>query len=361
MIAKIAVSAANFAIDKPYSYFIPPNMALLPGMRVVVPFGRGNHRTEGVVLAVDDGLQSDLKAVISRLDEEAVLSEEMLRLAAMLRQRYFCTFFDAIRAILPAGLWYQTKDTYALTDDRSWQEKKLRQGDALKLLQHLSELGGSADGQALRNVLPEEDAFQKAITYLLRNKWISADTDYRNQTREKTERVATLATSAEEAMDFASGRPKSALMQKNVLELLCTLGAASVKEVCYFTGAKTATVNRLAQLGYVTLSERKVLRCREIEKAELDGPLILNDEQQAAYDGLVQQASADTPGAALLYGITGSGKTSVYIKLIEHTLAAGKQAMFLVPEIALTSQLLGLLAAYFGDQVAVLHSSLPTG
>ena len=361
MIAKIAVSAANFAIDKPYSYFIPPNMALLPGMRVVVPFGRGNHRTEGVVLAVDDGLQSDLKAVISRLDEEAVLSEEMLRLAAMLRQRYFCTFFDAIRAILPAGLWYQTKDTYALTDDRSWKEKKLRQGDALKLLQHLSELGGSADGQALRNVLPEEDAFQKAIAYLLRNKWISADTDYRNQTKEKTERVATLATSAEEAMDFASGRPKSALMQKNVLELLCTLGTASVKELCYFTGAKTATVDRLAQLGYVTLSERKVLRCREIEKAELDGPLILNDEQKAAYDGLVQQASADTPGAALLYGITGSGKTSVYIKLIEHTLAAGKQAMFLVPEIALTSQLLGLLAAYFGDQVAVLHSSLPTG
>ena len=111
MIAKIAVSAAYFAIDKPYSYFIPQDMQLAPGMRVVVPFGRGNHHTEGVVISVEDGAQTGLKTVISQLDDETVLSEEMLRLAAFLRQKYFCTLFDGIRAILPAGLWYQTKDT----------------------------------------------------------------------------------------------------------------------------------------------------------------------------------------------------------------------------------------------------------
>jgi len=361
MIAKIAVSAANFAIDKPYSYFFPQDMHLSPGVRVIVPFGRGNHRTEGVVLSVEDGQQKDLKAVISQMDQEPIISEEMLRLAAMLRQKYFCTFFDAIRAILPAGFWYQTKETYTLTEDRSWRDKKLRQADAVKLLQHLAELGGSADGQTLRNVLPEDMVFQKAIAYLLRNKWITSDTDYLNRTSEKTERVATLATSVEEAMDFASTRSKAALMQRNVLELLCTLGTASVKELCYFTGAKTATVNRLAQLGYITLSERKVLRCREITKAKLDGPLVLNEEQSAVYNGLVEQLSEEVPGVALLYGVTGSGKTSVYIKLIAQVLSQGKQAMLLVPEIALTSQLLGLLAACFDDQVAVLHSSLPTG
>ncbi len=361
MIAKIAVSAANFAIDKPYSYFIPHNMHLSPGMRVIIPFGRGNHRTEGVVLSVENGEQETLKSVISQLDDAPIISEEMLRLAAMLRQRYFCTFFDAIRAMLPAGFWYQTKETYSLTDDNSWQERKLRQADALKLLTHLTDLGGSADGEALRNVLPEEEAFQKAVAYLLRNKWITSTTDFLSRTNEKTERVATLATTVEEAMDFASTRPKGALMQKNVLELICNLGTASVKELCYFTGAKPATINRLAQLGYITLSERKVLRCREIEKAKLDGPLILNAEQSAVCNGLIQQLTADKPGVALLYGVTGSGKTSVYIKLIEQVLSQGKQAMLLVPEIALTSQLIGLLAAYFDDQVAVLHSSLPTG
>ena len=361
MIAKIAVSAANFAIDKPYSYYIPQEMSLAPGMRVVVPFGKGNHRTEGVVLSVQEGAQTGLKTVLESLDSESLVSEEMLRMAAMLRQRYFCTFYDAIRAILPAGLWYQTKDTYSLTEDRSWQEKKLRQEDGRRILTHLEDLGGSADGSALKKVLQDDEAFEKAIAYLLRNKWITASIDYLHKMNEKTERVATLATTVEEAMDYASARSKSALMQKNVLELLCSLGTASVKELCYYTGAKTATINRLAQLGYITLSERKVLRCREITKATLDGPLVLNEEQKQAYVGLSEQMAMDTPGVALLYGVTGSGKTSVYIKLIEKTLESGKQAMLLVPEIALTSQLLSLMAAYFDDKVAVLHSSLPAG
>ena len=126
MIAKIAVSAANFAIDKPYSYFIPEEMRLFPGMRVIVPFGKGNHRTEGVVLSIEPGEQTGLKYVQAVLDAEPLLNDEMLRMAAMLRNRYFCTFYDGIRAILPAGLWYQTKDTYELTADRSWQNKKLR-------------------------------------------------------------------------------------------------------------------------------------------------------------------------------------------------------------------------------------------
>lgn len=361
MIAKIAVSAANFAIDKPYSYFVPEELQLLPGMRVIVPFGRGNHRTEGVILSVEESVQTGLKTVQTVLDTVPVLNDEMLRMAGMLRSRYFCTFYDAIRAILPAGLWYQAKDTYALTDDRSWKEKKLRQEDGLRLLRHMDELGGSADGETLRQVLPDEEVLAKAIAYLLRNKWITSDTDYLHKIGEKTERVATLATSVEEAMEYAVSRPKSAQMQKSVLELLCGVGSVSVKEICYFTGAKTVTVNRLAELGYIILSERKVLRCREIRKAELSGPLVLNEEQKAVYNGLAAQLDREKPGAALLYGVTGSGKTSVYIKLIEHTLKAGKQAMLLVPEIALTSQLLSLMAAYFDDQVAVLHSSLPTG
>ena len=107
MIAQIAVSAATFAIDKPYSYAISREMHLLPGMRVMVPFGRSNRRIEGVVLAVEEGSAVNLKTVDRSLDEVPVLSETMLRLAAFLRERYFCTFYDAIRAMLPAGLWLQ--------------------------------------------------------------------------------------------------------------------------------------------------------------------------------------------------------------------------------------------------------------
>ena len=359
MIAKIAVSAASFAIDKPYSYFCPEEMEILPGMRVMVPFGRSNRQTEGVVLAVEAGKSDGLKPVFRPLDEEPMLSGTMLRLAAFMRERYFCTFYDAIRTMLPAGLWFQSKDTYCLTDDRSWQEKNLRQAEGKLLLEQLQSLGGSAQGAILRQTVTDEEKFEKAVSYLLKNKWITAERDFLRRTGDKQQEIVTLAVSAEEAMAYAATRPKSAAMQRSVLELLCSIGSAPVKEVCYFTGAKPATVHRLAELGYATLSEKEVLRCREIRPAQLNGPLVLNEEQEAAFDGLKTQMHIETPGTALLYGVTGSGKTSVYIKLIAECMESGKQAILLVPEIALTPQLLGLMAAHFGDRVAVLHSSLP--
>ena len=361
MIAKIAVSAATFAIDKPYSYNVPETMDLHPGQRVTLPFGRGNRRCEGVVLSVEEGRAEGLKAVEQCLDEAPVVSPALLRLAAFVRERYFCTFYEAIRAMLPAGLWFQTKESFNLTDDRSWKEKTIKNADACTILHLIEDLGGQAEEEKLRDAVPEEDRFGAAVQYLLRKKWITAQSEHLRRLGDKTERIATLAASPEEAMEYASHRPKSAAMQKAVLELMCSVGSVAVKELCYFTGASTATVNRLEKLGYLTLSERPVLRCREIRPAKLNGPLVLNEEQTAAFDGLDQQRKMDTPGAALLYGVTGSGKTSVYIKLIQSCLHDGKSAMLLVPEIALTPQLLGIMAAHFGETVAVLHSSLSAG
>jgi len=361
MIAKIAVSAANFAIDKPYSYRIPEGMDVYPGQRVQLPFGRANKRTEGIVLAVEDADADKLKTIELCLDPEPILTDRQLRLAAFLRERYFCTFYDAIRAMLPAGLWFQAKETYALTEDTSWKEKAPRKEMALEVLSLLEDLGGKAEGAALRNLIPEEQKLQDVLSYLVRKKWIDAQTDFLRKTTDKTEKIAILASTPEEAMEFASHRPKSAAMQKSVLELMCSLGSVAVKELCYFTGASMATVNRLEKLGYLSLMERPVLRCREIRPAKLEGPLVLNREQQDCFAGLTAQMEEEKPGIALLYGVTGSGKTSVYIKLIQSALQQGKSALLLVPEIALTPQLLSTMAAYFGERVAVLHSSLSAG
>ena len=361
MIGKIAVSAANFAIDKPYSYRIPENMAVKPGMRVQLPFGRANKRTEGVVLTVEVGDEAGLKAIERCLDEQPLLTPLQLRLAAFIRERYFCTFYDAIRCMLPAGLWFQSRQTVSMTEDRSWKEATIRKEGARELLDHLEALGGQAELSALREQIPEEQTLQDVIAYLSRKKWVHAHTDFQQRIHDRTEKIATLASSPEEAMEFASRRPKSAAMQRSVLELMCTVGSVAVKELCYFTGASTATVNRLEALGYLTLSEKPVLRCREIQPTKLDGPLVLNDEQNACFAGLACQMGERAPGVALLHGVTGSGKTAIYIKLIRKVLDQGKSAMLLVPEIALTPQLLGLMAAYFGDSVAVLHSSLSAG
>ena len=361
MIAKIAVAAVNFAIDKPYSYAFAPDMPLQPGTRVMVPFGRGNKPTEGVVLQVEPGDTTGLKAVSAVLDEEPLLSERMLRLAAFMHERYFCTFYDAIRTMLPVGYWFQSKECYALTEDRSWESASIRQENAVLLLRTLADLGGEAAESALREVLSDDEAFHKAVAYLLKKKWIRCNTSYQRKTGDKTEKVATLAVSSEEAMAYAASRPKSAAMQRSVLQTICAVGSVSVKELCYYTGASVPTVKRLEKLGYLELSDRSVLRCREIKPAQLDGPLKLNDRQQEVFEGLAKQMQWEKPGAALLYGVTGSGKTSVYLKLIGQCLEKGKSAVLLVPEIALTPQLLGVLAAHFGDLVAVLHSSLPAG
>ena len=361
MVAKIAVSAATFAIDKPYSYRIPEGMQLQPGMRVQVPFGRGNKRTEGLVLSVEAEDDRQLKAIDCCLDHEPVLTQQMLRLAAFMRERYFCTLFDAVRVMLPAGLWFDTKNVISLTEDRSWQEKNLRQKYAAQVLEFLVDLGGQAEETVLRKAVPEAEELEEILQYLQRKKWITAQQDFCNRNSDKTEQIATLASSVEEAMEYAVHRPKSASQQRAVLEMLCNLGTVSVKELCYFTGAKSTTVKRLAELGYVNLSQRTVLRCREIRPAQVNGPLVLNEEQSAAFAGLSRQMELDVPGSALLYGVTGSGKTAVYLSLIRRTLDMDKAAMLLVPEIALTPQLLSLLAGHFGDQVAILHSSLPAG
>ena len=360
MIVQVAVSAATFAIDKPYSYRVPEGMPIQPGQRVQLPFGRGNRPTEGVVLTVSPGDDGKLKEVTALLDPEPILTDRQLRLAAFLRERYFCTFYDAIRAMLPGGVWFRQRVTVCLTEDRSWQQAVIRKEGARQILELLEQAGGQAEAAALERTLPEEE-LKSVLGYLSGKKWISTQTDYLRRLGDKTEKIAALAVPPEEAMAYAASRPKSAAMQKAVLELLCSLGTAAVKELCYYTGAGVGTVNRLEQLGYLTLSHRPVLRCREIRPAVLNGPLVLNPEQEACYQGLLTKMEAEQPGVALLQGVTGSGKTAVYIQLIRACLERGKSALLLVPEIALTPQLLGLMAAYFADQVGILHSSLGAG
>ena len=356
MIARIAVSAAIFAIDKPYDYRVPEGMTLWAGQRVSVPFGRANKRSEGVVLLLAEGDESKLKPVECPLDPEPLLGKRELHLAAFLRERYFCTFYEAIRAILPAGVWFREEERYTIAD-ADWRGQIHRKPEAAAVMQALEDYGGSSDFDRLRQQFTE-DALREALRYLLKKRLIFSETSHKRLVRDKTERIAILSSSVEEAQLYADAKRRSAPLQTAALELLLTLGQCAAKDLCYFTGATGATLGRLEKSGYITLEERPQLRISQITPAKLDGPLVLNDEQQAAFAGLSDRMRQEKPGVALLYGVTGSGKTSVYIRLIYDCLERGKTALLLVPEIALTPQLLALFAAHFGEKVAVLHSGL---
>lgn len=355
MIAKIAVQAAVFAIDKPYSYLAPPALQLQPGMRVLVPFGRGNRRSEGVVLSVEEGTDAKLKCVERALDDTPVLTQEQLRMAAFIRERYFCTYYDAVKAILPAGLWFQTSEVYALVPGSFPEEKNEL---AAKIIDIIEQLGGSAPYRVLKDQLPDEAQLLRTLRDLTAKKRLRTETDVKAKGGGRTERMAELAVPCDQAAEFAARKKKSAPVQAAALELLCSVGSGSCREIGYLTGATSQSLKRLESLGFVRLFEREVRKrpaCEPVTPAE---PPVLNDEQQAVFDGLSAQMAQEKPGAALLYGVTGSGKTAVYIRLIYAAREMGKQAVLLVPEIALTPQLVSKLRAHFGEKVAVLHSSL---
>lgn len=365
-IAKIAVAAATFAIDKPYSYCVPPELEedLMPGMRVLVPFGQGNKRSEGIVLAISQQAEaSKLKSIFTLLDERPVLDECGIKLALWLRERYFSTLYTAVLTMLPTGLWYTLRDRYRIAP-RISREEAFEAAGKSQSAKRILELLFASEGEAsfaqivglfeLKNPKPVLARLVKAGTLLL-------ETGAERKVKDKTEKVATLRISSEEAMEAVNKRRDTAPMRYHVTQLLCAIGSASVKEVIYFTGASMSTLRSLEKSGIIALEEQEVFRRKIPEFTKSIPPLSLNEEQQIAAKGLESLCQTGEAQAALLYGVTGSGKTQVYLKLIQFVLSKGKSALILVPEIALTAKLLELFLIHFREQVAILHSALPSG
>ncbi len=366
LLAKVAISSATYAIDKPYDYAVPQEMrgTLRPGTRVLVPFGPGNKRVEGLVLDLADGERIPrLKSILAPLDSEPVLSEELLKLALWMRNRWFCTVYDAARAMLPAGLYFSIRDTYRVAcgvEKEAAYDAAGRSDRAKMVLDILYANGGGAELGQLRDAFGSRDPMP-ALKALLEKGILTLETGATRAVRDKISKVAVLAVSPDEAMATVTRKRKTAPLRYSVVELLCALGSASVKELAYFTGASPATFRSLVKSGLITLEKEEEFRRVEVSDVPEAKPVILNQEQELAFRGLNDLAKGEDASVALLYGVTGSGKTQVYIRLIQQTLERGKTAMVLVPEIALTPQLLRIFTSHFGDRIAVLHSSLRMG
>lgn len=294
--ARIAVSGVTYWVDRPYDYLVPESLCgrLCPGMRVVVPFSQNNRRSEGIVLEISDSLKGGcdpkkIKYIKSILDQEPILTQGQIKMALWMRERFFCTVYDAVRAILPAGLWFDAAGKRRVSD---------------KLLEY-----------------------------------------------------ARLTVSGEEAHALSEGM-RGAAMQRAVLRLLSAVGEASVPELRELTGASRQSIKALEDKSLIELYKKQVLRRPHVSsRVRLEMPK-LNAEQQEAFSGLLALSDRHQAACALLFGVTGSGKTAVYISLINEVLSSGRDAMLLVPEIALTPQMLETFSSYFGENIAVLHSSL---
>lgn len=368
-IAQVALAAATYAIDRPYSYRVPAELEgrLLPGMRVLVPFGAGNRRTDGVVLNLLNSDQTEgqkLKDVLAVLDDEPVLDREGLQLALWMRERCFCTVYESARAMLPAGLWFSIKDSWHFVpgiDREAAYEAAGRSENVRHLVDMLFANEGSAEMEQIRAAFGVKDPMP-AIRLLAEKGIIFQETSASRGVGDKTELVAILELPPDDVMAQLEGKRGRAPLQYAVMELLCAMERASAKELCYFTGASHATLRSLEKKGFLRLERCEVLRPVITAKHDpVPVEIDLNRDQQIAFEGLRELADSGKPAAALLYGVTGSGKTQVYLKLIRHVLEQGRSALVMVPEIALTPQLMQLFNTHFGRQVAVLHSSLSAG
>ena len=289
----VAVSNATFHFDKLYTYAVMPDQqdTVRLGSMVLVPFGRGSRARMGVVLACDAEPESaKLKFLFDVAPASACLTPELLRLVHFLKERTFCTYYEAVKAVIPYGAQY--KPTVAEDGVTPVLQKQL-----VRHTENAYKLVGTLPPK------PRPTAKQLAAVALL-----------------------------------AGGeRTLSALEEKgisrSVLDNLCAKGVLECSKV-----------NKSIDL-YSSIPLK-------------NEPILLTEEQQAAYDALLPGLEDAAPHSALLYGVTGSGKTLVFLKLIEHCLQMGRRALVLVPEISLTPQMILRLKSQFGKRVAVQHSAL---
>ena len=357
---KVAVSAAPYSIDKPYSYLVPESLAAaaVPGVRVMVPFGRGNKESEGLILArVQEPKLPGSKAIRQILDPEPVLDKAGIDLALWMRGRYFCTVFEAVKTILPAGLWYGLREIWSLAmEPEAARSAAVGIPGAWQVLDLLEKQGGKADIRVLRDALG--DGAEKPLKAMKKAEILTCETDAKRKIADKSHRMVELAVNTEDAYALTEPKRRSAPARYEVVNFLATAGRTPAAEVSYYTGASARTLKTMEKAGLIAFSEEEELRVPSLDDVEPGPEIVLNEEQQRAFEEILGRVQAAKPSVTLLHGVTGSGKTQVYLRLVQETLALGKTAMVLVPEIVLTPQMMRKFSSYFGSRVAMLHSSL---
>ncbi|MCL2532113.1 MAG: primosomal protein N' [Oscillospiraceae bacterium] len=345
LFAAVAVQGTAYHFDKAFDYAVPANLQVQPGMRVTVPFGTGKPRV-GVVLDLHNNPPAaKAKAIASVLPGEP-LPADLVALIPWLKETTFCTLFEAYCAMVPAGLRHQMHVLYCALPPDDCPPESLLDDRELALLQALRRARNpftKREDLLKKCKLPADSTLPEQLAekgYFLRQ------TDAVQQSQARTKTVYALANG-----ELGQLTPK----QQLVVDFLRENGAASLQELCGYCAVTSAVVQALVKRD--VLVGAAIGRPLENGRAMRAPTIDLTPQQQTAYENLRSPQKA----TALLFGVTGSGKTSVYLKLIDDVLTQGKTALVLVPEIALTPQMLGIFSSRYGDDVVLLHSSRSVG
>ena len=352
MIVEVIVDVAAYPIDRPFDYVVPGHLEDLVerGSRVHVPFG--NRKVQGFITNIKRETEVDrskLKEVQSIIDVEPVITEELLKLSKWMTKKTLCYEIDALQVMLPAAL-------------RASYKKNIKIVDPTQLEKEILELFGR------KEVLPYE-AFEKSgMLKMMKKHLIEGSLELENvikqQARVKTVTKYTLVDDKDFVVGQLNKLTKQAVKQKELIEWLLAQEKTSftMQELIQAANVSNATVNTLINKKILVKEQEEVYReITSLDYQDRDNHVQLTVEQETALSHITKAQSNAENTTFLLHGITGSGKTEIYLHAIEKSIAEGKQAIMLVPEISLTPQMTRRFKLRFGDQVAVMHSGLSTG
>ena len=346
---QVALKDATLAFDKLYTYAVPPELhsKAEAGKRVLVPFGKGNIKKQGMIFSIEQKELKGLKNILAVTDEKSVLSKELLLLCEYMKETLFCSYYDAVNAMLPPGLGLKLISFYSANPEFS---VSLLEDTEKQVYQYLEKTGEKAE----EKLINELGITKELLEGLVLKEALIKNFDTKQKIGDKQAKWVKLA----EGYEGAKITPR----QLEVVSLLAGIGEASVKEICYFTGVTASVIETLIKNGVLIAFEKQVFRTPiRMKTVKNSSKIVLTDEQQKAYEGLLGDFRAESGKVSLLYGITGSGKTQVFLSLADEVIAEGRGVIVMVPEIALTPQLISIFTARYGDKIAVFHSAMSMG
>lgn len=356
--AEVIINNKCRETDRTFSYKLPGELmeAAVIGSRVIVPFGAGNKQVEGYIVGFTGSIAFDenkAKQIIKLVDDKPVISEKLIELAEWMKEKYLCYYLDALHTIIPTPV--RTKTSYILELNPETEAEGVLAGKGSERLYEIIEyIEGSGGKAGLNDVKTyfNDNKIDYYIKKLQEMHIVTKKQSIREKTSIRTEKLLYLNTETDIKLRKGAGK------QQEIIDIIASRPGITYTELREQLGASDSAVKALVGKGYIRIEEKEAFRV--VNDREYSDPRhTLTQEQVDAIARIKEFMASDKN--VLLHGVTGSGKTEIYLELMEELIKEDKASILLVPEISLTPQMIGRVKGRFGDNVAVLHSGLSEG